>query len=75
MRKYRAPTAPEYNRLYVYEATRQAGIETKLRGPLHRVTAPDHNSLRVGTLNAILSDVADYLKLDRSQLIKDLFEK
>ena len=66
-------------RRYGYEATRQAGshirLETKLRGYSHRVTIPDHDNLRVGTLNAILSDVADYLKVDRSQLAKELFEK
>jgi predicted RNA binding protein YcfA (HicA-like mRNA interferase family) len=66
-------------RRYGYEATRQVGshirIETKLLGPLPRVTVPAHDSLRVGTLNAILSDVADYRKLERSQRIKELFEK
>jgi len=66
-------------RRFGYEANRQAGshirLETKLRGHPHRITIPDHDHLRVGTLNAILSDVADYLKLDRAQLAKDLFEK
>jgi hypothetical protein len=36
---------------------------------------PDHDNLRVGTLNAILSEVADYLKMDRSSLAKELFER
>ena len=64
-------------RRYGYEATRQAGshirLETKLRGHSHRITVPNHDSLRVGTLNVILSDVADYLELDRSHLVKELF--
>ena len=42
---------------------------------MHRVTVPNHDSLRVGTLNAILSDVAEYLKVDRSTLATELFEK
>ena len=65
-------------RRYGYEATRQAGshirLETKLHGHSHCITVvPDHDSLRVGTLNVILSDVADYLELDRSHLVKELF--
>jgi hypothetical protein len=39
------------------------------------MTVPDHDNLRLGTLNAILSDVADYFEMDRSQIAKELFEK
>jgi len=46
-----------------------------LRGTAHHITVPDHHSLRVGTLNAILSDVADYLKIERSRLEQELFYK
>jgi hypothetical protein len=38
------------------------------------VTIPDHDSLRVGTLSAILSDVADYLSIERSKLERKLFQ-
>jgi hypothetical protein len=39
----------------------------------HHITIPRHNPLRVGTLNAILSDVADYLGIDRQVLLEELF--
>ncbi len=66
-------------RRYGYEITRQVGshvrLRSDLRGHSHHVTVPDHDSVRMGTLNSILSDVADYLGLDRSEVIKELFEK
>lgn len=64
---------------YGYEVTRQVGshirLRSMLRGPAHHLTVPDHRSLRVGTLNTILSDVADYLEIDRSKLEQELFER
>jgi predicted RNA binding protein YcfA (HicA-like mRNA interferase family) len=64
---------------YGYEVTRQVGshirLESGLRGYPHYITVPDHRSLRLGTLNAILSDVAEYLSIERSQLARELFEK
>jgi hypothetical protein len=50
-------------------------LQSNYRGRTHHLTVPDHGSLRLGTLNAILSDVADYLEVDRSKLIQELFEK
>lgn len=62
-----------------YEPTRQIGshirLQSNYRGRTHHLTVPNHSSLRLGTLNAILSDVADYLEVDRSKLIQELFEK
>lgn len=64
---------------YGYEVTRQVGshirLRSMLRGSAHHLTVPDHRSLRVGTLNLILSDVADYLDIDRSLLEQELFER
>ena len=63
---------------YGYQVTRQTGSHmrlTTLQGGEHHVTIPRHASLRVGTLNAILKDVAQHLELDRETLIKFLFEK
>jgi hypothetical protein len=37
------------------------------------VTVPRHSDLRVGTLSAILTDVADHFGLDRGELIDRLF--
>ena len=64
---------------YGYESTRQVGshirLQSNLRGQAHLVTIPDHDSLRIGTLNAILSDVADYVGMERSELAHELFNR
>ena len=49
--------------------------EVTLRGSAHQVTVPSHRNLRLGTLSAILSDVADYLDMERSKLATELFER
>jgi len=49
-------------------------LQSRLRGYEHHVTVPDHKTLRVGTLSAILSDVADYLNIERSKLEQELFD-
>jgi len=41
----------------------------------HHVTIPDHKALRVGTLAAILTEVAEHLGLDRSELATQLFDR
>jgi predicted RNA binding protein YcfA (HicA-like mRNA interferase family) len=63
---------------YGYEITRQTGSHMRLTTHTegeHHVTIPRHESLRVGTLNAILRDVAQHLALDRDTLLKSLLEK
>lgn len=64
-------------RRYGYEQTRQVGSHVRLRSNLrgfpHSVTVPDHSSLRLGTLNSILSEIADYLGMERSELARELF--
>ncbi len=64
-------------RRYGYERTRQMGshirLQSSLRGHPHHVTVPDHGSLRLGTLSAILFDVASYLNIERSKLEEELF--
>jgi hypothetical protein len=37
------------------------------------VTVPDHGSLRIGILGAVLGDVAAHLGLSREELTKRLF--
>ncbi len=59
-----------------YRVTRQSGSHIRLatneRGE-HCVTVPDHDSLRVGTLGGILTDVASHFDLTREELAKRLF--
>lgn len=57
-----------------YEQTRQSGSHVRLtrsseKGE-HHVTVPLHSPLRVGTLNAILGDVASSLGMSKDDLIQ-----
>ena len=59
-----------------YRIVRQSGSHLRLStdlAPVHHVTIPAHSSLKVGTLAAIVGDVADHLKTDREELLKRLF--
>ncbi|MDX2120566.1 MAG: type II toxin-antitoxin system HicA family toxin [Gemmatimonadota bacterium] len=62
--------------VYGYVITRQAGshmrLTTQLQGE-HHLTIPDHASLRVGTLAAILTEVALHFQTDRSAVADKLF--
>jgi hypothetical protein len=49
--------------------------QTTTRGGEHHVTIPHHKSLRVGTLSAILRDVAEHLDIPRQTLLETLFGK
>jgi predicted RNA binding protein YcfA (HicA-like mRNA interferase family) len=62
---------------YGYQVTRQTGSHMRLittQGGEHHLTIPRHSALRVGTLNAILKDVAQHLGLERDALVKALLE-
>ncbi|MGK7345327.1 MAG: type II toxin-antitoxin system HicA family toxin [Candidatus Nitrospinota bacterium M3_3B_026] len=59
-----------------YKVTRQTGSHIRLtheKPPVRHVTIPDHDSLRVGTLSSILSDVAKHLDVSKEELVKRLF--
>ena len=59
-----------------YEVTRQTGSHIRLttqQGGEHHITIPDHDPLKVGTLSAILRDVASHSGLARDVLIQTLF--
>ena len=64
---------------YGYGSTRQTGshlrLTSTLKGPEHHVTIPHHKALNVGTLSAILKDVATYLEMDRAELSESLFSR
>ncbi|MGQ0645234.1 MAG: type II toxin-antitoxin system HicA family toxin [Elusimicrobiota bacterium] len=58
-----------------YEVTRQTGSHMRLttsRGGEHHVTIPRHDSLRVGTLAAVLDLVAGHFLISREKLIQDI---
>ena len=59
-----------------YQITRQKGSHIRLTTQQHgehHVTIPNHDSLKVGTLAAILNDVALHLGLSRDELLQQLF--
>ncbi len=63
-------------RAYGYDSTRQTGSHIRLTTVMngeHHITIPRHKPLRVGTLQAILKDVADHLSMDRGTFVEQLF--
>lgn len=64
---------------YGYQKTRQTGSHIRLTnlsmGKAHHVTIPDHDPIKIGTLNHILNDVAEYLKISKYNIIKGTEKK
>lgn len=64
-------------RRYGYEVTRQTGshlrMTSTLKGKQHHITISRHPSLKVGTLSALLADIAHYLEKDRGELVEELW--
>lgn len=59
-----------------YRVTRQTGSHLRLTADAptqHHVTIPAHDPLKLGTLAAILGQVAEHLKMDRDTLMQRLF--
>jgi len=59
-----------------YRVTRQAGSHVRLTTDApaqHHVTIPNHDPLKVGTLAAIIGDVAAHYKLPREEVVERLF--
>jgi predicted RNA binding protein YcfA (HicA-like mRNA interferase family) len=60
-------------RVFSYAETRQSGSHlrlTSLENGEHHLTIPLHISLRVGTLNAIIGEVAAHFKLSREEVLR-----
>ncbi len=59
-----------------YSITRQTGSHLRLTAHEHgehHLTVPQHSPLRIGTLSAILADVASHFEISREQLLDKLF--
>ena len=59
-----------------YQVVRQKGSHIRLRTnePYeHSITIPNHSPLKVGTLNGILSDIAEHLRISKEELANRLF--
>lgn len=59
-----------------YVTARQSGsrirIKTERNGE-HAETIPNHDPIKIGTLNKILSNIAEYFKINKEELINKLF--
>ncbi len=76
-RDWGGETLAKLLRRYGYEVTRQTGSHMRLTtrlGGEHHVTIPRHSPLRVGTLNAVLKDVAEHLGMTRDELLEELIK-
>ena len=62
---------------YGYEITRQTGshvrLTTRMNGE-HHLTVPSHQPIRVGTLSAVLAEVANPFGVDKATMAADLWE-
>lgn len=61
---------------YGYRVTRQTGSHIRLStdiGGEHHITIPRNKSLKLGTLNSILNDIARHLGKDKQTLMGELF--
>jgi len=62
-----------------YRIEREIGSHIRLSsnhtGREHKVTIPDHDGIKIGTLNSILKDVSEYLSISKEELLKELFER
>ncbi|HLO86577.1 MAG TPA: type II toxin-antitoxin system HicA family toxin [Nostocaceae cyanobacterium] len=59
-----------------YEVSRQTGSHIRLttqRNGEHNITVPAHDPIKIGTLNAILRDIASHHGLTRDELVILLF--
>lgn len=61
---------------YGFKITRQTGSHMRLtstsKGEFH-ITIPNHNPLKIGTLNSILTEISNYLEIEKDSLMENIF--
>ncbi|MBI4684781.1 MAG: type II toxin-antitoxin system HicA family toxin [Nitrospirae bacterium] len=61
-----------------YRQTRQTGshirLTSSIRGKEHHLTIPNHSPIKVGTLNSIITSIAEYLEIDKQSVINEFFK-
>ena len=65
-------------RKYDYAVSRQVSSHLRLttqHNGGHHVTIPNHDPIRLGTLNSIFKDVAEHFGASRAELMETLFGK
>ena len=62
---------------YNYTVVRESGSHIRLvsthQKTEHKITIPDHQPIKIGTLNHILNDISEYLRISKQDLIHKLF--
>lgn len=61
-----------------YVVTRQTGSHmrlTTLENGEHHITIPNHESLRVGTVAGILTEIASHFDLDREAILRHIIKR
>lgn len=59
-----------------YVKTRQVGSHVRLttmKNGQHHLTIPYHSPIKIGTLSAILSDVAEHFNKTKEEIVRELF--
>ena len=61
---------------YGYIITRQVGSHIRLttsENGQHHITIPNHNPIKIGTLSAILNDIALHFDTQKEEVINKIF--
>lgn len=61
---------------YGYEQSRQVGSHirtTTQENGEHHVSVPNHNPIKIGTLNGIIGDVAEHFQISKEEVVMVLF--
>lgn len=64
-----------YLKKFGYEVSRQTGSHIRLSSiefGQHHITIPNHNPIKVGTLSAILSSIAEHRGITKEDFIRQL---
>ena len=59
-----------------YSVTRQTGSHIRLttsKNGEHHITIPAHKNIKIGTLNAILVEIAHHFNMSKNELIRILY--
>lgn len=58
-----------------YEVSRQKGSHIRLTSSNlnNHITIPNHNPLKIGTLNNILKDLSGFLKIPKDEILSKYF--
>ena len=59
-----------------YSITPQTGSHIRLATEMSgvcRITIPNHNLLRIGTISSVLTEISNHFNVPKEQLVKKLF--